>query len=69
LELDGGKKWNIPTLIHKSVDPDHGREDDKQWTIGDNNPSSVYFGVFRPYVYAVWDDGPGVGNSKLLHVP
>lgn len=38
-----------------------GREDDKQWSVGDNNPSSPYFGN----VYAVWDDGPGVGNSKL----
>jgi hypothetical protein len=58
---DGGRTWNPPKLIHKSVDPDHGREDDKQWAVGDNNSFSPYFGN----AYAVWDDGPGVGNSKL----
>lgn len=58
---NGGRTWGAPKLIHKSVDPEHGREDDKQWAIGDNNPNSPYFG----HVYAVWDDGPGVGNSKL----
>jgi hypothetical protein len=58
---DGGRTWGAPKLIHESVDPANNREDDKQWSVGDNNPSSHYFGN----VYAVWDDGPGVGNSKL----
>jgi hypothetical protein len=58
---DGGKTWSNPKLIHKSVDPEHGREDDKQWAIGDYNPLSPYFGN----IYAVWDDGPGVGFSRL----
>jgi hypothetical protein len=59
--IDGGRTWGSPKLIHKSVDPEHNRVDDKQWAVGDNNPLSPYFGN----VYAVWDDGPGVGNSKL----
>lgn len=58
---DGGLTWSDPNLIHVSVDPDTGREDDKQWAIGEYNPLSPYFGN----VYAVWDDGPGVGYSKM----
>jgi hypothetical protein len=58
---DGGKTWDSPKLIHKSIDPANNRVDDKQWAVGDNNPSSPYFGN----VYAVWDDGAGIGYSKL----
>jgi BNR/Asp-box repeat protein len=58
---DGGITWSPPKLIHNSVDPAHGREDDKQWAIGDYNPLSPFFGN----VYAVWDDGPGVGFSYM----
>ncbi|HET7283811.1 MAG TPA: sialidase family protein [Nitrososphaeraceae archaeon] len=60
---DGGNTWGSPTMIHQSVDPppNGDRVDDKQWAVGDNNPSSPYFGR----VYAAWDDGPGVGNSYL----
>ena len=43
---DGGRTWNSPKLIHKSVDPDHNREDDKQWAVGDNNPSSLFLLMF-----------------------
>lgn len=57
---DGGATWGTPKLIHKSVGPPN-REDDKQWAIGDNNPLSPHFGN----VYAVWDDGPGIGASYL----
>lgn len=57
---DGGSTWSSPKLIHTSVKPPD-REDDKQWAVGDSNPFSPYFGN----VYAVWDDGPGVGDSNL----
>lgn len=44
---DGGKTWGSPNLIHSSSG------DDKQWAVGDANPSSPFHGR----VYAVWDDG------------
>jgi hypothetical protein len=59
--IDGGGTWSPPQIIHNSVDVKGNRVDDKQWAIGDNNPSSDYFGR----VYAAWDDGPGVGDSNL----
>ncbi len=52
---DGGSTWSSPKLIHS------GSGDDKQWAVGDYNPLSPYFGN----VYAVWDDGPGLGFSSL----
>jgi hypothetical protein len=58
---DGGRTWSTPQLMHTSVDPARNRVDDKQWAIGDNNVLSPYAGN----IYAVWDDGPGVGFSKL----
>jgi hypothetical protein len=35
--------------------------DDKQWAMGDGNPNSPHYGN----VYAAWDDGAGIGASKL----
>lgn len=58
---DGGRNWGGPNMIHDSVDPKANRVDDKQWAVGDTNPSSPYFGN----AYAAWDDGPGVGFSNL----
>ena len=58
---DGRITWSTPQLIHTSVDPNHNQVDDKQWAIGDNNALSPYAGN----VYALWDNGPGVGFSKL----
>ncbi|MBA3920153.1 MAG: exo-alpha-sialidase [Nostocaceae cyanobacterium] len=52
---DGGRTWEPPTLIHSSSG------DDKQWAAGDINPASPFYGN----VYAAWDDGGGVGDSKL----
>jgi hypothetical protein len=44
---DGGRTWGPPLLIHESSG------DDKQGVVGDNNPSSPFYGN----VYAAWDDG------------
>jgi hypothetical protein len=52
---DGGRTWGSPNLIHQS------NGDDKQWAIGDGNPHSPHYGN----VYAAWDDGGGIGASKL----
>jgi hypothetical protein len=52
---DGGRTWGPPNLIHQSSG------DDKQWTMGDGNPNSPHYGN----VYAAWDDGGGIGASKL----
>src|SRR5690242_14990600 len=52
---DEGRSWSDPVLIHSSS------SDDKQWVLGDVNPTSPYCGN----VYAVWDDGSGLGASKL----
>jgi hypothetical protein len=52
---DGGRTWGPPNLIHQSSG------DDKQWAIGDGNPNSPHYGN----VYAAWDDGAGIGASKL----
>jgi hypothetical protein len=54
---DGGRTWGKPQLIHASEDPGG---DDKQWTIGDGNPNSPYYGN----VYSAWDGG-GIGRAKL----
>ncbi|MBI1744422.1 exo-alpha-sialidase [Candidatus Acetothermia bacterium] len=52
---DGGRTWGPPNLIHSSSG------DDKQWAAGDLNPTSPHYGN----VYAAWDDGDGIGVSKL----
>jgi hypothetical protein len=52
---DGGVTWGPPNLIHQSSG------DDKQWAMGDGNPNSPHYGN----VYAAWDDGGGIGASKL----
>lgn len=41
---DGGRHWSPPTVVHSGPD-------DKQWIVGDTNPSSPYHGN----VYAAWD--------------
>lgn len=51
---DGGRTWGVPNHIHNV----HG--DDKQWAVGDVNPTSAYYGR----VYACWDSG-GIGSSQL----
>ncbi len=53
---DGGRTWGPPALIHASSG------DDKQWAAGDLDPTSPHYGN----VYAVWDDGAGLGASKLV---
>jgi hypothetical protein len=52
---DEGRSWSDPVLIHSSSG------DDKQWVLGDVNPTSPHCGN----VYAVWDNGNGLGASKL----
>lgn len=52
---DSGRTWGPPTLIHSSSG------DDKQWATSDVNPKSPYYGN----VYTAWDDGPGIGSSRL----
>lgn len=51
---DGGLTWSAPNHIHNV----HG--DDKQWAVGDVNPTSPYYGR----VYACWDSA-GLGGSQL----
>jgi hypothetical protein len=52
---DEGRSWSNPVLIHAS------NSDDKQWISGDVSPTSPH----RGNVYVVWDDGPGLGASRL----
>jgi hypothetical protein len=51
---DGGLTWSPPNHIHNV----HG--DDKQWAVGDTNPTSPHYGN----VYGAWDSG-GIGGSQL----
>jgi hypothetical protein len=52
--VDGGRSWGAPNLIHTSAG------DDKQWTQGDGNPGSPYYGN----VYAVWDNGSQLAFAR-----
>jgi len=51
---DGGKTWSAPNHFHNVVG------DDKQWIVGDNTPTSPFYGR----VYACWDSS-GIGGSQL----
>jgi hypothetical protein len=51
---DGGRTWSAPNHIHNVYG------DDKQWAVGDVNPTSPHYGN----VYACWDSG-GIGGSQL----
>ena len=53
---DGGQTWGAANLIHSSTG------DDKQWAVGDANPSSPFHGR----VYAVWDDGSTMRFARTL---
>ncbi len=51
---DGGKTWSAPNHIHNVLG------DDKQWIVGDTNPTSPFYGR----VYGCWDSS-GIGTSNL----
>jgi hypothetical protein len=51
---DGGRTWGPPNHIHNVYG------DDKQWAVGDVNPTSPHYGN----VYACWDSA-GIGDSQL----
>lgn len=53
---DGGQTWGAANLIHSSTG------DDKQWAVGDANPSSPFHGR----VYACWDDGSIMRFARTL---
>jgi hypothetical protein len=53
---DGGRTWSPPNHIHNV------NGDDKQWAVGDMNPTSPHYGN----VYACWDSF-GIGDSQLEH--